>query len=234
MVMTDGLWVYLATSPLLWLAGTLAVWIAATSIAKLSPGNALLNPIMLSIAAISVILTVIGVEYRTYFAGAQFIHFLLGPATVALGIPLYEKLALVKSNLLPLICAHVAGSLTAVGATVYLAHLFGFAPDVVASLAPKSTTAAVAMAISSGLQGDPALTAAVVVLTGICGAIVVTPMMNAMRIKDYSARGFAVGLASHGIGTARAYSVDPVAGLFSGIAMGLNAVLTSLIVHLFL
>lgn len=232
--MTDGLWVYLATSPLLWLAGTLVVWIAATSIAKLSPASALLNPIMLSIAIIAAVLCVTGIDYGTYFEGAQFIHFLLGPATVALGIPLYEKLSLVKSNLLPLLCALVAGSLTAVGATVFLAHLFGFAPDIVASLAPKSTTAAVAMAISSGLHGDPALTAAVVVLTGICGALVVTPMMNAMRIKDYSARGFAVGLASHGIGTARAYSVDPVAGLFSGIAMGLNAVLTSLIVHLFL
>lgn len=232
--MTDGLWVYLATSPLLWLAGTLVVWLAANNIAGLIPGNPLLNPIMLSIAVIAIVLLVAGIDYGTYFEGAQFIHFLMGPATVALGIPLYEKLSLVKSNLVPLLAALFMGSLTAVGSTVFLSHLFGFTPTVVASLAPKSTTAAVAMAISSGLKGDPALTAAVVVLTGICGAIIVTPMMNAMRIRDYSARGFAVGLTSHGIGTARAYSVDPVAGLFSGIAMGLNAVLTSLIVHLFL
>ena len=232
--MTEGLWVYLATSPLLWLAGTLVVWLAANGIAGLSPGNPLLNPIMLSIAVIAIVLLVAGIDYGTYFEGAQFIHFLMGPATVALGIPLYEKLSLVKSNLVPLLAALFMGSLTAVGSTVFLSHLFGFTPTVVASLAPKSTTAAVAMAISSGLKGDPALAAAVVVLTGICGAIIVTPMMNAMRIRDYSARGFAVGLTSHGIGTARAYSVDPVAGLFSGIAMGLNAVLTSLIVHLFL
>ncbi|MGB3878004.1 MAG: LrgB family protein [Shinella zoogloeoides] len=232
--MTEGLWVYLATSPLLWLAGTLVVWLAANNIAGLIPGNPLLNPIMLSIAVIAIVLLVAGIDYGTYFEGAQFIHFLMGPATVALGIPLYEKLSLVKSNLVPLLAALFMGSLTAVGSTVFLSHLFGFTPTVVASLAPKSTTAAVAMAISSGLKGDPALTAAVVVLTGICGAIIVTPMMNAMRIRDYSARGFAVGLTSHGIGTARAYSVDPVAGLFSGIAMGLNAVLTSLIVHLFL
>lgn len=232
--MNSALWVYLATSPLLWLTGTLVVWLAATTIAGLRPGNPLLNPIMLTIAVIAIVLCLAGIDYKTYFEGAQFIHFLLGPATVALGIPLYEKLSLVKSNLVPMLAALIAGSLTAVGATVFFAHLFGFSSSVVASLAPKSTTAAVAMAISSGLNGDPALTAAVVVLTGICGAIIVTPMMNAMRIKDYSARGFAVGLASHGIGTARAYSVDPVAGLFSGIAMGLNAVLTSLIVHLFL
>ena len=232
--MNNALWVYLATSPLLWLAGTLVVWLAATSIGGLRPGNPLLNPIMLSIAAIAAVLLFAGIEYDAYFEGAQFIHFLLGPATVALGIPLYEKLALVKNNLVPMLTALVVGSFTAVGSTVFFSHLFGFTPAVVASMAPKSTTAAVAMAISSGLAGDPALTAAVVVLTGICGAIVVTPMMNAMRIKDFSARGFAVGLASHGIGTARAYAVDPVAGLFSGIAMGLNAVLTSLIVHLFL
>lgn len=232
--MTEGLWVYLSASPLLWLAGTLVVWLAATHIAGLMPGNALLNPIMLSVIAIAAVLYFSGVDYDAYFEGAQFIHFLLGPATVALGIPLYEKLSLVRSNLLPLLSALVIGSLTAVGSTVFLADLFGFTPAVVASLAPKSTTAAVAMAISSGLKGDPALTAAVVVLTGICGAIIVTPLMNAMRIKDYSARGFAVGLASHGIGTARAYSVDPVAGLFSGIAMGLNAVVTALVVHLFL
>ncbi len=232
--MNNALWVYLATSPLLWLAGTLVVWLAATGIAGLRPGNPLLNPIMLSIAAIAAVLLFAGIEYDAYFEGAQFIHFLLGPATVALGIPLYEKLALVKNNLVPMLTALVVGSFTAVGSTVFFSHLFGFTPAVVASMAPKSTTAAVAMAISSGLAGDPALTAAVVVLTGICGAVVVTPMMNAMRIKDFSARGFAVGLASHGIGTARAYAVDPVAGLFSGIAMGLNAVLTSLIVHLFL
>ncbi|MDQ0456343.1 LrgB family protein [Rhizobium paknamense] len=231
--MNNSLWVYLATSPLIWLTGTLAVWLAARSLAALRPGNPLLNPIMISIAVITTVLYQSGIAYKTYFAGAQFIHFLLGPATVALGIPLYEKLPLVRRNLIPMLAALIVGCLTAVGSTVFLAHLFGFTPSIVASLAPKSTTAAVAMAISESLHGDPALTAAVVILTGICGAIIVTPMMNAMRIKDYSARGFAVGLTSHGIGTARAYSVDQVAGLFSGIAMGLNAILTSLIVHLF-
>jgi predicted murein hydrolase (TIGR00659 family) len=232
--MTEGLWVYLATSPLLWLAATLVAWLTAIRIAELRPGNPLLNPILICVCAIALTLHVANINYATYFEGAQFIHFLLGPATVALGIPLYEKLSVVKANLVPLICALIAGSVTAVGSTVFLSHVFGFGPTIIASLAPKSTTAAVAMAISSASKGDPALTAAVVILTGICGAIIVTPMMNTMRIRDFSARGFAVGLASHGIGTARAYSVDPIAGLFSSVAMGLNAILTSLIVHFFL
>nr|WP_247750468.1 LrgB family protein [Rhizobium sp. 16-449-1b] len=228
------MWVYLATSPLLWLTATVVAWIAATSIAKAWPRNPILNPILLAVSFIALVLELGEIDYRVYFSGAQFIHFLLGPATVALGIPLYEKLSHVKANLLPMLVALILGSVTAVGSTVFLSTMFDLQPTITASLAPKSTTAAVAMAISAGLHGDPALTAAVVILTGICGAIIVTPLMNAMRIHDYSARGFAVGLASHGIGTARAYSVDPIAGLFSGIAMGLNAIVTSLIVHLFI
>ncbi|SEI21529.1 TIGR00659 family protein [Rhizobium tibeticum] len=232
--MSDGLWVYLATSSLLWLSGTLVIWIFATFLAGLRSSNPLFNPTLISIVIIAVILYLTGIDYHRYFEGAQFIHFLLGPATVALGIPLYEKFALVRRNLLPMIVALTIGSLTAVGSTILLSEMFGFPEFIAASLAPKSTTAAVAMAISESLAGDPSLTAAVVVLTGICGAVVVTPMMNAMGVRDYGARGFAVGLASHGIGTARAYSVNPVAGLFSGIAMGLNAIVTSIVVHIFL
>ncbi|RWB98653.1 MULTISPECIES: LrgB family protein [unclassified Mesorhizobium] len=232
--MGEELWIYLAASPLLWLTATLAVWIAAIGLSKLYLGNPLLNPTLVSVSAIALVLLIAKVDYRRYFDGAQFIHFLLGPATVALGIPLYERLSLVKANLFPVSVALLVGSTTAVGSTAYLCRALGLADQVTASLAPKSTTAAVAMAVSSGLGGNPALTAAVVVLTGICGAVIVTPLMNVMRVKDFAARGFAVGLASHGIGTARAYSVNPVAGLFAGIAMGLNAILTSMIVHAFL
>ncbi|MBB3396059.1 LrgB family protein [Rhizobium sp. BK060] len=231
--MASGLWVYLATSPLLWLSSTLVMWTVAVRLASVQPNNPVLNPAFVSITAIAAALYFTGIDYDRYFAGAQFIHFLLGPATVALGIPLFEKLSLVKENLLPLVISLVIGSVTAIGSTIFLGRLFGFPHQLLASVAPKSATTAVAMAIADSLHGDPALTAAVVIATGICGAIIVTPLMNAMRIRDYSARGFAVGLASHGIGTARAYSVDPIAGLFSGLAMGLNAVVTSIVVRLF-
>jgi predicted murein hydrolase (TIGR00659 family) len=232
--MSQDLWVYLAASPLFWLTGTLLVWLLALRAADFFPSNPVLNPVLLSVVFIVSALVFLHIDYERYFAGAQFIHFLLGPATVALGIPLYERLPLVRANFAPLVVALLVGSVTACGSTILLCKSFGFGPVVIASLAPKSATAAVAMAISSTLGGDPALTAAVVILTGIWGAIIVTPLMNAMRIRDFSARGFAVGLASHGIGTARAYAVDPVAGLFSGLAMGLNAIVTSLMVHFFL
>jgi putative effector of murein hydrolase len=125
--------------------------------------------------------------------------------------------------------ALAVGSVTAMVSAVAIAWTFGLPRTVLISLAPKSVTAAVAMAVSEKLGGEPALTAVLVIATGIIGAVMVTPLMNTLRIRNYAARGFAVGLASHGIGTARAFSVDPIAGVFSGIAMGLNAVATAVL-----
>src|SRR5208283_3965943 len=109
---------------------------------------------------------------------------------------------------------------------VVIARAFGAPASIVTSIAPKSVTAAVAMGISGRLGGDPGLTAVLVILTGILGAIIVTPLLDRLGITDTRARGFAAGLAAHGIGTARAFQVDPLAGTFAGIAMGLNALLT--------
>ena len=170
-----------------------------------------------------------GTSYRTYFDGAQFIHFLLGPATVALGIPLYRNRALVLRNIVPMAAALLAGALVSIASAVGIAAALGAPRDVLASLAPKSVTTPVAMAVSERLGGQPSLTAALVILTGILGAVMVTPLMNAMRMTDYAARGFAAGLAAHGIGTARAFTVDGVAGTFAGIALGLNALVTAVL-----
>ena len=117
---------------------------------------------------------------------------------------------------------------------MWLAEAFGLDRAAVLALAPKSATAAIAMGIAEKMGGDPALTAVLTILTGITGAIIVTPLMNALRLRNYAARGFAAGLTSHGIGTARAFQVDPLAGTFAGIALGLNGLLTALLVPLLL
>jgi predicted murein hydrolase (TIGR00659 family) len=220
------LWVYLQTTPLFWLTATLAAYLIADRIAEAAGRHPVVNPVAIAIALLGTLLKLTGTGYQTYFDGAQFVHFLLGPATVALAVPLYRNLELVKRNLLPMAAALVVGAVVAIVSALLVARTLGAPRTVLVSLAPKSVTAAVAMAVSETLGGVPPLTAALVVATGILGAIVVTPMMNALKIRDYAARGFAVGLASHGIGTARAFAVDPVAGVFSGIAMGLNAVVT--------
>jgi predicted murein hydrolase (TIGR00659 family) len=235
--MTDNvfsLWVYLARSPLLWLTVTILIYCACDRLSSALGRHPLANPVLLSVTLIGALVLGTHTPYADYFGGAQFIHFLLGPATVALGIPLYQNRRLVLRSIVPMACALLVGSLTALLSAVLIARLLGAPPAVVISIAPKSVTAAVAMAISSRLGGDAALTAVLVILTGIVGAIVVTPLMNRLHITDKRARGFAAGLAAHGIGTARAFQVDPLAGTFAGIAMGLNALLTAIIVPILL
>jgi predicted murein hydrolase (TIGR00659 family) len=227
-----SLWVYLSQSPLLWLTVTLLVYAIADAVSLATRRHPLANPVLHSIWIIGAFLLVTHTSYPTYFAGAQFVHFLLGPATVALAVPLYENRKLVIASILPMLVALAVGAVTAIVSVVAMAELAGLPRDVILSLAPKSVTAGVAMGITESLGADPSLTAIAVVLTGIMGAIVVTPLMNRAGITDFRARGFAAGLAAHGIGTARAFQVDEIAGVFSGIAMSLNALVTSLLVPL--
>jgi len=229
-----ALWVYLARSPLLWLTVTILAYCLCDRISTALRRHPLANPVLSTVCLIGLLLRVTGTTYASYFDGAQFIHFLLGPATVALGIPLYQHRALVLRSILPMTCALIAGSVSALASAVLIARALGASPAVVTSIAPKSVTAAVAMAISERLGGDAALTAVLVILTGILGAMIVTPLMNRLRIADRRARGFAAGVAAHGIGTARAFQVDPVAGAFAGIAMALNALLTAVLLPLLL
>ncbi|KJC33754.1 membrane protein [Bradyrhizobium sp. LTSP885] len=227
-----SLWVYLSQSPLLWLTVTLLTYAVTDAVSLATRRHPLANPVLHSMWIIGVFLLVTKTSYTTYFAGAQFVHFLLGPATVALAVPLYENRKRVAAAILPMLIALAVGSITAIASVVLLAQAFGLPREIILSLAPKSVTAGVAMGISESLHADPSLTAVSVVITGIMGAITVTPLMNLTGVTDYRARGFAVGIAAHGIGTARAFQVDEVAGVFAGIAMSLNALVTSLLVPL--
>ena len=227
-----SLWVYLSQSPLLWLTVTLLTYVVADAASLATHRHPLANPVLHSLWIIGVFLVLTGTSYTTYFSGAQFVHFLLGPATVALAVPLYENRKVVAASILPMLVALAVGSVTGIVSVVLLAEALGLPRAVILSLAPKSVTAGVAMGISETLHADPSLTAVSVILTGIMGAIIVTPLMNRAGITDFRARGFAVGIAAHGIGTARAFQVDAVAGVFAGIAMSLNALVTSLLVPL--
>jgi predicted murein hydrolase (TIGR00659 family) len=227
-----ALWVYLSASPLFWLSVTVVVFLVSDHVALAFGRHPLANPVLMSLVAIGLLLKATGTPYRAYFDGAQFVHFLLGPATVALGVPLWRNRKVVVREILPMAAALVVGSIVAIVSAVGIARALGAPGQVVASLAPKSVTAPVAMAISETVGGLPSLTAGLVIITGILGAVMVSPTMNALGIRDWAARGFSVGLASHGIGTARAFTVHPIAGVFAGIAMGLNAVVTAVLVPL--
>ena len=228
----EQIWVYLSASPLLHLTLTLIAYqfsLFLYSRGRLSP---LLNPVLLSVLLIVAVLLLTGTTYQTYFAGAQFVHFLLGPATVALAIPLYRQLDRVRRSTVAILASIAVGSITAATSAVLLGWLLGGSQQTLISLAPKSITAPVAMGITEQLGGLPSLTAVLVISTGILGAILGPYVLNFLNIKDKAARGLAMGTASHGIGTARAMQVSETAGAFAGLAMGLNALATALLLPL--
>lgn len=231
----SSLWPYLQTLPVFWLALTVGVFQSANLLARRLQGRplaTLANPVGLSILAMAVLLHWTGTPYERYFAGGQWIHFLLGPATVALAIPLYQQRARVRALLGPILVTLLAGSLLAIVGSVGVAWALGASPSSLLSLAPKSATAPVAMGIVEKLGGIPSLTAAVVVLTGVTGAVGAPWVLDRLGVRQPAVRGFAMGLVSHGIGTARAFQESAETGAFAGLGMGLNALTTALLVPL--
>lgn len=226
------IWVYLAASPLLGLTVTLVAYQAGYWLYRKSGHNPLVNPVLLAVVALVAVLKLTDVDYLTYFEGAQFVHFLLGPATVALAIPLFQQLRQLRRSLLAILVAVVAGSVTAALSAVGIAWALGASRETLLSLAPKSVTTPIAMGIAEKIGGLPSLTAVLVILTGMTGAMLATYTLNLLRIGDWRARGLAIGVASHGIGTARAILVHPLAGAFAGLAMGLNGIATALLLPL--
>jgi len=220
-------WVYLAASPLLGLTLTLCAYVFAQWVyarARMSP---LANPVAIAIAIVSVALLSSGMSYQRYFAGAQFVHFLLGPATVALAVPLARQVPRLRRHAFPLGCAILCGCVTAIVSSVGVALLLGASPELARTVAPKSATTPIAMAVSEHLGGLPALTAVMVIVTGIFGSVTGRFLLNALRVESHAARGLALGVSSHGIGTARAFQVSPEMGAYAGLGMGVNGVLTA-------
>ena len=224
-----GLWVYLSTSPLLWLTLTLLAYQAAIWIHHRSNNHPLANPVLIAVVILVLLLTATRTNYQTYFSGAQFVHFLLGPATVALAVPLYTHFKRVKAMLLPVVIGLVAGSLTAILSAVAVARWLGASLPTQLSLAPKSVTTPIAMGIAERIGGIPSLTAVLVIITGVLGAMSARYVFGAMKLHDPAIEGFAIGLASHGIGTARAFQMNEQSGAFAALAMGLNGALTAVL-----
>ena len=228
----NELWVYLSASPLLGLTITLIAYQGAFWIYRRSGNHPLANPVLIAVSVLVAFLMLTDTTYETYFAGAQFVHFLLGPATVALAIPLYTQFKRVKAMLLPVLAGLFVGSLTAALSAVAIGRLFGASLPSQLSLAPKSVTTPIAMGVAERIGGIPSLTAVLVIITGVIGAVAARYVFDAMRLCDPAIRGFAIGIASHGIGTARAFQVNEQSGAFAALAMGLNGALTALLLPL--
>jgi len=222
-------WSALIRGPLLWLTVTLLIYLTAQWL-HTATRSTWLNPVLVSIVAMGFILTLTHTPYVDYAEATRFIHFMLGPATVALAVPLYHRVSRLSTLLGPITVALVFGALVAIVSAVGLGKLLGASDPTLLSLAPKSVTTPIAMGIAEKIGGQPSLTAVLVILTGIVGAVGGKAILDALHIEDPAVRGFAIGVASHGIGTARAFQMDEETGAFSGLGMGLNGILTAIII----
>ncbi|MCE1186270.1 LrgB family protein [Zoogloea sp.] len=222
------IWVYLSAQPLLWLTLTLLIYTFAITLHRRVKGHPACNPVLVSMVVLVSLLQLTHTPYQRYFDGAQFVHFLLGPTTVALAIPLHAQLKRLVAMGGPLLIALVVGSFTAAFSAYAIGALLGASPATLASLAPKSVTTPIAMGIAERLGGLASLTAVFVILCGIFGAIFAPGMLRRLGVKDEASIGFAMGLASHGIGTARAFQISEQVGAFSALAMGLNGLFTAI------
>ena len=223
------LWVYLAATPLAGLTLTLLAYAAGWWCYARTGMHPLANPVLIAVVLIVAALAATGTSYRTYFDGAQFVHFLLGPAVVGLAVPLAREWRSVRRLAVPIAGALAAGSLAALVSAVGLAYALGASPATLLSLAPKSVTAPIAMGIAEKLGGLPALAAVFAVTTGILGAVLARGTLNLLRVDDHAVRGFAVGVAAHGIGTARAFQVNADAGAYAGLAFALHGLVAAIL-----
>jgi len=219
------IWVYLSGSPLLALILTLAAYQVGVMIYERTQLNPLANPVLIAVTLIALSITALDMPYATYFEGAQFVHFLLGTATVSLAVPIYQALPSLRGRVLPLVAALIGGGVTSIVSAVAIARLLGADESIVGAMVVKSITAPIGMGVAERIGASPTLTAVFAVTTGILGAALARFVLDALRCREWWQRGFAIGVASHGIGTSRAFSVNPEAGTYAGLAMGLHGVI---------
>lgn len=220
------------TEALGWLALTIIFYILARRVQGGVNGNPLANSVLVAALPIMLILTVTGVPVSRYQEGGIILLWILGPATVALAIPFFVNFVHVRAAWKPMAAALLVGSVVAVASSVALGHMLGASIETVRSLAPKTVTTPIAMGIASEIGGIPELTAAFVIFTGIIGAVAASALFKMVGVKDERARGFGMGVAAGGIGTARAFQESMLAGTFSGVGMTLNGILTAILLPL--
>ena len=226
-------WDWLSSSPLLGLTLTLGGY-AVGRWAHRRTGNALLQPVLVAIVLVGAVLLVTGTSYDDYLGGGRLVAFWLGPATVALALPLHQEWHLVRRAAVPILTGVAAGAVLSLVSAVLVTRLAGAGRALQLTMAPKAATTPVSIAVSDQVGGIPALTAVLTIIAGITGAVAGPWVLDRLHVRDLRARGIALGAVSHGIGTSRALHESRTEGAFSALSMALTALATSLLVPLLL
>jgi putative effector of murein hydrolase len=227
-----SVWQPLGLTPLPWLAVTIAAYVLGQMLQRACKGAPLANPVLIAILVVSALLETTGTPYARYFEGAQFIQFLLGPATVALGVPLALNIKHVRRSFAGVGLALLAGSLTSALSGVAIVAWLGGDRAAAFSMAPKAVTTPIALSLSQEIGGIPALTAALAIAGGIIAAIVGRTMLRWLRVDDWRAHGLAAGVAGSGVAASQVAPLNGMAAAFAALGIGLNGLLTAAIVPL--
>jgi predicted murein hydrolase (TIGR00659 family) len=214
---------------LLWLVATLAAFQLGVWLNRRCGGIAVVNPVLIAMAVLIAALLISGTDYATYMSGGgSVVGAVLGPATVALAVPLYNNLHHLRRAALPIVAGVLAGGMTAVVSAVGLALWLGGSAEIAKTLAVKSVTAPIAIGVADQIGGLASLAAAFAVLTGVAGTVLSIAVLDRVGIKSWKVRGLATGVTAHGQGTARILSLNETGGAFASLGMGLNALFTAL------
>ena len=216
------------SNPIILLAITFGIYYVARQIQKRT-GWVVLNPILITIVALIALLQLTGISYETYEQGGQYIEFWLKPAIVALGVPLYQNLGQIRRQLLPILMSQLVGCLVGLVSVTLIASALGASHEVIVSLAPKSVTTPIAMEVCKTSGGIPSLTAAIVVIVGLFGAIFGFKILEVWHVRNPFSQGISMGTAAHAVGTSRAMEKGETYGAYSSLGLILNGVLTALL-----
>ena len=216
------------SNPIILLAITFGIYYVARQIQKWT-GWVVLNPILITIAALIALLQLTGISYETYEQGGQYIEFWLKPAIVALGVPLYQHLGQIRRQLLPILMSQLVGCLVGLVSVTLIASALGASHEVIVSLAPKSVTTPIAMEVCKTSGGIPSLTAAIVVIVGLFGAVFGFKILEVWHVRNPFSQGISMGTAAHAVGTSRAMEKGETYGAYSSLGLILNGVLTALL-----
>ena len=181
--------------------------------------TSLFNPLLISSLLIILILALLKIEYSEYNQSAQWLHFMLTPATIVLAVPLYQQFKLLQEHALVIFLGVLSGVIASLISVYLLSLLFGLDQTMLITLLPKSITAAIAIGVAEEYQGIVTITVAAVIITGITGNVIAEPVCKFFRIKNPIAKGIAIGTSSHVVGTSKAMEMGEVEGAMSSLAI---------------
>lgn len=208
---------------------TLAAYAGGTWVYRRSGQSPFAHPLIVAVVLVILALRMLGMSYQTYFHGVQFLHWMLGPTIVALAIPLYGELKQLRARWRSTVLALVVGSVVATGSAMVVAHAMGGSQALVLALSTKSVTTALATVLAHQVGANAAVAATIVLVTGLLGAVVGPWLFARLLPRDDAALGVALGTCAHAIGTSRALQIGESCGAFAALSMGLNGLLTALL-----